>query len=59
MTRGKSAVVRYLYKNIKATQRLNAENLNIIKSDLKVLQKGTYIYNDKYAYFVGLIEGDG
>lgn len=53
MTRGKSAVVRYLHKNIKATQRLNAENLNITKLDIK------NIYNDKYAYFVGLIEGDG
>jgi hypothetical protein len=28
MTRGKSAVVKYMYKYTEATQRLNAEDLN-------------------------------
>lgn len=57
MTRGKSAVVKYLWKNTEATQRLNAEDLNyaylvgIIEGDgwISVSKKGKYI-----SYEVGI-----
>lgn len=51
MTRGKSAVVKYLHKNTKATQRLNAEDLNyaylvgLIEGDgwISISKKGKYL----------------
>lgn len=57
MTRGKSAVVKYLWKNTEATQRLNAEDLNyaylvgLIEGDgwISISKKGKYI-----SYEVGI-----